>query len=111
MSDDSGSERRSRSRVKTRVAVSVRTADGDLENAGFTRDLSTNGVFLYANSPILEGSELEMVLMLPPELAAGGKRWVCCQAAVVRVENGDGKNGFGVAARIRNMQILPEILP
>jgi hypothetical protein len=50
-----------------------------------------------------------MVLILPPELTQGEKRWVCCQASVVRVE--DKKDGnFGVAARIRNMDVLPEIL-
>jgi len=70
-----------------------------------------SGVFLYTDSQIREGSQLEIVLMLPPGLAEGEKRWVCCQADVVRVENHPGKSGFGVAASIRNMQVLPEILP
>jgi hypothetical protein len=50
-----------------------------------------------------------MVLILPPELTQGEKRWVCCRASVVRVEeNRDGN--FGIAASIQNMDILPEIL-
>jgi len=104
-------ERRLRSRIAARLPVSVRSGNENLESAGYTRDLSMSGVFLYTDSQIREGSELEMVLMLPPELTEGEKRWVCCQGAVVRVENADGKNGLGVAASIRTMQVLPEILP
>lgn len=104
-------ERRSRSRIAARVPVSVRSGSQNLESPGYTRDLSMTGVFLYTDSQIHEGSELEMVLMLPPQLMDGEKRWVCCQAAVVRVERTAGKNNIGVAASIRNMQILPEILP
>jgi hypothetical protein len=105
------SERRSRSRIAARLPVSVRSGSGNLEPAGYTRDLSMNGVFLYTDSQIHEGSELEIVLMLPPELTEGAKKWVCCQAAVVRVERAEGKSGLGVAASIKNMQVLPEILP
>ena len=53
---------------------------------GFTRDLSASGIFIYTDSQISEGSELEMVLILPPELTHGEKQWVCCQASVVRVK-------------------------
>jgi hypothetical protein len=53
---------------------------------------------------------LEIVLILPPELTQGEKQWVCCQAAVVRVENATSGGGFGVAAKIESMEILPEIL-
>ncbi len=104
-------ERRSRSRIAARVPVAVRSEKANLESSGYTRDLSMNGIFLYTDSQIHEGSELEMVLMLPAELVEGNKRWVCCQAAVVRVEQTGGKNGIGVAASIKNMQVLPEILP
>jgi hypothetical protein len=55
-----------------------------------------------------EGSDVELVLMLPPELTSGQKCWVCCHARVLRVEPGLGKD-FGVAAEIQKMDILPEI--
>jgi PilZ domain len=103
------SERRSGQRVSARVPVSVGSPKSEPAN-GFTRDLSFSGIFLYSDSEILEGSDLEMVLMLPPELTNGEKRWVCCQASVIRVEPG-GKDGrFGVAASIQTMESLPEIL-
>jgi hypothetical protein len=49
---------------------------------------------------------LEIVLILPAELGLGDKQWACCQASVVRVEDGDQ---FGVAATIDRLDMLPEI--
>ena len=102
-------ERRSRQRLVTRLPVGVRSQSGSTEVAAHTRDVSTNGVFLYTESRMVEGSEVELVLILPPELTAGEKCWVCCHARVLRVERGPG-NSFGVAAAIQRMDILPEIL-
>jgi len=65
-------------------------------------------VFFYSDSGFSEGSQLEMVLILPPELTFGEKRWVCCQASVVRVEEDAGRR-YGVAAVIEKFEILPEI--
>jgi hypothetical protein len=102
-------ERRSRQRVPARIPVAVKSKEGTLQTTAYTRDLSSNGIFLYTDCQIGAGSELEMVLILPPELTQGQKRWVCCQASVVRVENaGDGGN-FGIAAHLHSVQMLPEI--
>jgi hypothetical protein len=105
-------ERRTRRRIPVRVPVSISSPQGSVQTSGYTRDLSMSGIFLYTDSQIQQGSELEMVLILPPELTQGEKRWVCCQAAVVRVERGKSpeKGGFGVAASIQSMEILPEIV-
>jgi hypothetical protein len=51
---------------------------------------------------------VELILILPPELTSDERCWVCCHARVLRVEQGSGK-GFGVAAEIRRMDILPEL--
>jgi PilZ domain-containing protein len=98
-------ERRSGTRIPTRVSTRVRTAEG-VEHKAETRDVSANGVFLYTSSKMEKGSEVELVLILPPELTSGQKCWVCCQATIVRVEEG---SQFGVAAQIRRMDILPEM--
>ncbi len=101
-------DRRSRQRVSARVPVRVKGAIAGKELAAETRDVSTNGVFLYSKSRMAEGSDLELVLILPPELTSGEKCWVCCHARVLRVEQGSG-TGFGVAAEILRMDMLPEI--
>jgi len=100
------SERRSGTRIATRVPTQLRTAHGAAHTAQ-TRDVSANGVFLYTQSRMEKGTDVELVLILPPELTSGEKCWVCCQATVVRVE--EQGNEFGVAAQIRRMDILPEV--
>ena len=102
-------ERRSRRRIPASVPVSIKAGPGTIAATGHTRDLSTSGIFLYTDSRITPGSELEMVLILPPELTHGVKQWVCCRASVVRVEDSQDGGDFGVAARISSIEILPEI--
>ena len=97
-------DRRSGKRIATRVPTRIRTPHG--EQDAQTRDVSANGVFLYTKSKMEKGTEVELVLILPPELTSGEKCWVCCQATIVRVEEGPE---FGVAAQIRRMEILPEL--
>ena len=101
-------DRRSRQRVVATLPVRLRNTAANVELSAETRDVSTNGVFLYTKSNMMEGSEVELVLILPPELTSGEKYWVCCHARVLRVEKGPGTD-FGVAAEIRRMDILPEI--
>ena len=78
-----------------------------IDHTAETRDVSANGVFLYTNSKMEKGTDVELVLILPPELTSGEKCWVCCQATIVRVE--EQGTDFGVAAQIRRMDILPEM--
>lgn len=99
------SERRSGTRIAARVPTRLRTAEGG-DHTVQTRDVSANGIFLYTQSRMEKGTDVELVLILPPELTSGEKCWVCCQATIVRVEEQGGE--FGVAAQIRRMDILPE---
>lgn len=107
--DPSKSERRSKTRVAVDQPVSVKSLPGGGQATGQTRDLSSSGIFLYLDAKVAEGSELEMVLILPPEFTQGVKQWVCCRASVVRVEDRAGSGLWGVAARIVSMDLLPEI--
>ena len=99
-------ERRSVKRIPTGVPARIRTRQG-VEHSAQTRDVSANGVYLYSQSRMEQGSDVELVLILPPELTAGEKCWVCCQATVVRVE--ESGQQFGMAAQIRRIELLPEI--
>jgi PilZ domain len=99
-------ERRSRQRVPVRVPVKVRH-EGN-EHEGLTRDLSSSGIFVYAEAGMKAGSKLELVIMLPPGLGLGPGGWTLCEASVVRVEESAGK-GMGVAATLDRIAVLPEI--
>jgi hypothetical protein len=102
-------DRRTKQRFPVRVPISVKSDNGAIEESTETRDLSTNGVFVYTNSRLQAGSELELVLVLPPEITFSEKRWGCCQASVVRVDENPTNGNFGVAAVIKRFDILPEI--
>jgi len=103
------SERRARQRFPVHVPVSVKAGNGAVQEASQTRDLSSAGVFVYTSSRMQEGSELELILVLPPEITFSDRRWVCCQASVVRVEENVGQGNYGVAAVIKRFDVLPEI--
>ena len=101
------SERRSGQRMPVETPVKVRKSDGT-ETPGLTRDLSSNGIFLYSEAGMAEGSKLELVVMLPAGLGVGQGGWALCQASVVRVEHSDGQ-GVGIAATLDRIELLPQI--
>src|ERR1700675_4904141 len=105
---DSKADKRARSRIPVSLPARVRSKQTAVEHSAVTRDLSVGGVFLYTDRRITEGSKLEIILILPPELGLGEKQWACCQASVIRVEDGEGRQ-FGVAATIDRLDMLPEI--
>ena len=100
-------ERRGGQRKKVQVPVKVRKPDGT-EASAVTRDLSSNGVFLYSDTGLEAGAKLELVVMLPPELGIGQGGWTLCQASVVRVEHQNG-TGVGIAATLDRVELLPEL--
>ena len=105
---ESSPDKRSRKRIVVRVPATVKSKEPMLEHAAVLRDLSMGGVFLYTDTRIEQGSKIEIVLILPPELGLGEKQWACCQASVIRVED-EGGRLFGVAATIDRLDVLPEI--
>lgn len=100
-------EQRSSHRVPVQTPVKVRKSDGS-ETPGLTRDLSSNGIFLYSETGMAAGSKLELVVMLPPGLGMGPGGWALCQASVVRVEQAGAKE-VGIAATLDRIELLPEI--
>lgn len=102
-------DRRSKRRIPIQLPVSVKSSDGRIEESTKTRDLSTSGIFVYTNSQLKAGSDLELVLVLPPEVTFSERRWVCCQASVVRVEENPKGENVGVAAVIKRFEVLPEM--
>lgn len=103
---ESTADRRHKARTAICVPVKVRHAGAEQEAS--TRDLSSNGIFLYTKSEIKEGSKLELVVMLPSGLGLGEAGWTMCEASVVRVEKSAGK-GIGVAATLDRIARLPEL--
>jgi hypothetical protein len=100
---DQRGKKRVRSKVRATVRVNSRSISAE------TRDISTGGMFLYADETFAVGSEVQIVLMLPRELGLVTDRMVCCHATVLRVEppNSDGKQG--VAAMIDRFALMNQV--
>ena len=103
-----GSENRRAPRYPMESQVKVRTSNGQThEMDAQARDVSSSGIFFYVDDDMHEGSEIEIVAMLPPEITRAASAWVCCHARVVRVEQ-DAAGQRGIAAVIERYAVLPE---
>ena len=103
-----GPENRRARRYPMEKPVKVRTSNGQThEMDAQARDVSSNGIFFYTDSDMHEGSEIEIVAMLPAEITHAESVWVCCHARVVRVEQ-EGAGTRGIAAVIERYAVLPE---
>jgi PilZ domain len=101
-------ERRSRMRYPLKLPVSVRQSG--VSAAGETlaecRDVSSQGVYFFLEEPLKNGSQLEIMLTLPPEITRGDPVRVRCEARVQRSENiKEGR--VGIAAKIERYRFLP----
>jgi len=74
-----------------------------------TGNLSEKGVFFFLDEKVQTGSDIELILIMPPEIPEFAHRWVCCNARVVRVEERPGDKQVGIAAEITRCEALPEI--
>ena len=88
--------------------MSVKPQDG-AERKCATRDISAGGVFFYCDFGIVQGSSIQLVMILPPEITGGEKQWVCCYGQVVRVVEGSAVGQFGIAVKVERLEFLPEI--
>lgn len=92
------------------LVVSGRAKDGtSFEEIGQTRDVSAGGVYFYTRNELETGSEVDLLMPLPPQLADRREVWILCRGEVARVEPmaaGDGRNGVGVL--IQSYEMVPE---
>jgi c-di-GMP-binding flagellar brake protein YcgR len=104
------SERRSARRYDLSLPIMIRTAmQGSAETQkGKTRDISTRGLYFVIDHDLRGGSDLDIMLTLPPELTNGDEVLVKAAGKVVRVEDRveEGNIRRGVAAIIERYDIM-----
>ncbi len=100
-------EHRGKRRVKSRVRATVKTNSRSI--LAETRDISSGGMFLYADSSFEVGSEIQIVLMLPRELGLVTDRMVCCHATVLRIEPPLPDGRHGIAAMIDRFALMNQV--
>lgn len=99
------SDRRLSHRFALQFPITLVLPDSGLKVRGKTRDISSGGVFFYANLPIAEHQEIELLMTLPYEFAVVPVR-VACRARVLRVEQDEISGEKGMAAVIQRFDFL-----
>jgi hypothetical protein len=91
-------EKRSTRRFSLDLPISVKFLDNDRrELAGHTRDVSSRGVFMYLDTEIKAGAQMEFVMTLPPEVTLSDPIRVHCSGRVLRVDKLEQEQGVAVA--------------
>ena|ERR1700746_2760233 len=98
-------DRRNSHRFSLQVPITLVLPGTGLKVKGKTRDISANGVFFYANLPLSEHQEIELLMTLPYEFAVAPVR-VACRARVLRVEQDNLSGQQGMAAAIQRFDFL-----
>lgn len=112
-------ERRVGQRFPYLLPVSIRQTSTKIEAAGFTQDLSSRGVFLFTDAPLVEGSEVELTLQMPSEITLGESMRVRCRGHVLRIVRpagpsqaasgtSNGETKVGVAVRFQGYEYLSD---
>jgi PilZ domain len=100
-------DRRLSHRFALQVPITLVLPDSGLKVRGKTRDISSGGVFFYANLPVAEQQEIELLMTLPFEFAVVPVR-VACRAKVLRVETDEVGGSKGMAAVIQRFDFLED---
>jgi hypothetical protein len=74
--------------------------------AATTKDISLGGLFMFTDAALRDGTDIEVVLMLPKELGLSASEMVCCHGKIVRTEIMGGQ--YGIAATIERFQAVPQ---
>jgi hypothetical protein len=113
-------ERRVGQRFPYLLSVSFRQIPDSIEGVGFTQDLSSRGVFLFTDAPLVENAEIELTLRMPSEITLGESMDVRCRGHILRIirpanqfaqESLNGvraETKIGVAIRLECYEYLPE---
>ena len=91
-------------RVRTVAPATVRAGGHTL--AATTRDVGIGGVFIFTDAPLPEGSDIEVVLILPKEFGPSFSGIVRCHGKIVRTEFIDGQHG--IAAKIELIEAVQQ---
>jgi hypothetical protein len=86
--------------------VSVVIGNGGHEVPAITENLSLAGVLLYADQLIREGSEIGLILVVPPVEADAEGKWMWCFGKVLRVEKELKEGRFGMAIGFQRFEVL-----
>lgn len=95
-------ERRQHTRYSVRARVNFKWQDGGILyiGSGLTRDISSNGMFIYSDSAPPEKADIELDISFHSAANADTNLQMSAAALVIRVEGAaEGHSGFAVLNR------------
>jgi hypothetical protein len=102
-------ERRAGQRFELHLPVAVHFEGRTVP--GFTQDLSSRGVFFYAETSLPEGAIVELTFTMPSEITLGENMPVRCQGRVLRSSTSQAGQRSGIAVKLDSYQYLPSNEP
>jgi hypothetical protein len=100
-------ERRTTQRFPLRLPVIVRDSHRK-EIPTYSHDVSSRGICFFLDAPIVVGTDLRFILVLPPEVTLTTALRVRCTGHVVRVESAPTGARYTVAAVIDRYEFLAD---
>jgi PilZ domain len=94
VTDSKSKERRGQQRIRFEAPATI--AAGLQSIAASTKDISTRGLFIFTDTRLEIGSEIDIVITLPEEVGLPLCGMVCCHGHVVRSDFAGGQYGFAV---------------
>ena len=76
---------------------------------GFTQDVSSRGLFLFTEAPLMEGSVVELTFTMPSEITLGESMRVRGRGRVLRADLSQTGPRNGVAVQLDSYQYLPSV--
>jgi PilZ domain len=102
-------ERRAGQRFKLHLPLAVHFEGRTVP--GFTQDLSSRGIFFYAETSLPEGAAVELTFTMPSEITLGENMPVRCQGRVLRSSTSQAGQRSGIAVKLDSYQYLPSNEP
>jgi hypothetical protein len=78
---------------------------------GFTQDLSGRGIFLYAETTLMEGAIVELTFTMPSEITLAENMPVRCRGRVLRASASPAGQRNGIAVQLDAYEYLPSEEP
>ena len=107
-----GAEQRKHRRFNLAFPIRVKRKSQDPSAPAIetsTRDISARGIYLVISEDLEMGSELDLEITLPAELAGGKSVKLRCRGKVARLEPRNAEGKIGVGAVIQDYEFLQDI--
>ena len=101
-------DRRRSHRIPVKRTITVDFRNGGRQVRALSRDISLDGAFIYCDRFLAVGSEVTLIIDLPPEITKSGTLRIWCEAKVLRTNHQLTEERFGIALMFTRVQPLPE---